>query len=216
MKNTFFLLGFLFLLLFSSCRKDDDYQVDPALDPYLQLFLKEARQRGFEFDVEKNGLIMEFANLDSPTIGLCTYTRPLLIQIDRTYWKDVTQYDNCEDLRQNVVFHELGHGLLNRSHDNNTLSNSEWKSLMCGGDIVRDRSWQVNFSGMRKKYYLDELFNTKTPEPDFLHYGDTFSGDKGTLVESYDFSEDKYFTDANGNIYDISNNALPERSKGCF
>lgn len=207
MKNTrILILGLISLLLFS-CKKGDIYQVDPKLDPYLQLFLQEAKERGFNFNLEEDGLILQFADLESPTIGLCTYTYPLLVQIDRTYWRDVTKYNNCEDLRQDVVFHELGHGLLNRSHDNQTLSNTEWKSIMCGGDIVRERSWQVNFSGMRKKYYLDELFNTKTPEPDFFKYGDTFSGDKGNLVESYDFSENKHFTDADGNVYDISNNA---------
>lgn len=204
-KQNIFIFTLISLLLFS-CKKEDNYQVDARLDPYLQLFLQEAEQRGFHFDVEENGLLLQFADLKKPTIGLCTYSDPLLVQIDRTYWKEVTQYNNCEDLRQDVVFHELGHGLLNRKHDNSTLSNTEWKSIMCGGETVRDRSWQVNFSGKRKKYYLDELFNIKTPEPSFTKYGAKFSGEKGELIAAYNFSKEKYLTDADGNIYNVSDN----------
>lgn len=204
MKNLFLLLIFSSCLL--SCKKDKEhYSVDSELNPYLDLFLSEAKSHGFNFDVEKDGLIMKFSDLEDPTIGLCTYSDPILVEIDRTYWNDVTQYENCEDLRQNVVFHELSHGLLNRRHDNSTLSNTEWKSLMCGGDVVDDRSWQVNFSGERKQYYLDELFNTKTAEPSWASYGDTYNGSYTHVVDSLRLSKNYYNIDNDGNVFQISN-----------
>ena len=98
------------LFLLPSCKDKVHYQVNGILDPYLQLFLKEAEKRNLHFDVEEDGLILEFADLDEPTIGLCTYSDPLLVQIDQEYWRNVEEYENCEDLRENVVFHELAHG----------------------------------------------------------------------------------------------------------
>ncbi len=204
MKKLFLLLIFSSCLF--SCKKDKEhYSVDSELNPYLDLFLSEAKSHGFNFDVEKDGLIMKFSDLENPTIGLCTYSDPILVEIDRTYWNNVTQYENCEDLRQNVVFHELSHGLLNRRHDNSTLSNTEWKSLMCGGDIVDDRSWQVNFSGERKQYYIDELFNTKKEEPSWAAYGDTYTGSYAHVVDSLRLSKNYYNIDNDGNVFQTSN-----------
>ncbi len=205
MKQYRFLLYCLIILNMLSCRKEDNYQVEAELDPYLQLFLQEASKRGMNLNVEENGLLMKFDNLTPPTIGLCTYSNPILVQIDPTYWNKVKEYDNCEDLRQNVVFHELAHGLLNREHDNGTLDNSEWKSLMCGGDLFHERSWQVNFRGERRQYYLDELFNARTPQPSWAEYGVKFSGEKGKQIIKLDLSEEKKTTNQNGNVYQISN-----------
>ncbi len=194
------------LLLMSGCQKDEvRYDVDATLDPYLQLFISEASKRGIVLNPEEGGLLMRFADLDAPTIGLCTYSDPLLVQIDRTYWADVLQYDNCEDLRQNVVFHELAHGLLNRRHDNSTLDDSEWKTLMCGGEEVRERSWQVNFSGERRQYYLDELFNTKTEQPEWAEYGAADPGQRGNLVAELETSKSSYRVDSEGSVFQIAN-----------
>jgi hypothetical protein len=191
------------LFLLPSCKDKDCYQVNGILDPYLQLFLKEAEKRNLHFDVEEDGLILEFADLDEPTIGLCTYSDPLLVQIDQEYWRNVEEYENCEDLRENVVFHELAHGLLNRRHDNEVMANKEWASLMCGGDEVEGRSWQVNFSGERRDYYLDELFNPATPHPKWGEYGERFSGEKGAKINELNLSSDKYEVDGDGNIFQI-------------
>lgn len=204
MKKIFLLIALATSLL--ACKKDKEhYSVESELSPYLDLFLSEAKTHGFNFDVEKDGLIMKFSDLESPTIGLCTYSDPILVEIDRTYWSEVTQYENCEDLRQNVVFHELAHGLLNRRHDNSTLSNTEWKSLMCGGDVVDDRSWQVNFLGERRQYYLDELFNAKMAEPSWATYGDTYNGSYTHVVDSLKLSRNYYNIDNEGNTFQISN-----------
>ena len=189
-----------------SCKEKVHYSVDETLNPYLQLFLQEASKHGYNFNVEADGLIMEFANLERPTIGLCTYSDPILVQIDPNYWSEVEVYENCEELRQNVVFHELAHGLLNRRHDNGTLPNSEWKSLMCGGDEVMDRSWQVNFHGERREYYLDELFHANTSAPAWSTYGAEFEGELGTNISRLDLTESRTKTDQYGNIFSVKNN----------
>lgn len=191
----------LSLLAFVSCREDANrYEVEPLLDPYLQMFLQEGSKRGMNFDVKNDGLLMEFTDLDGLTIGLCTYQRPLLIQIDKDYWQETTQYEDQENLRQNVVFHELGHGLLNRSHDNRYLENYEWKTIMCGGDDVDGRDWSVNFNGYRKDYYLDELFNMRTPAPEWSKKA-TFDGEKGSLIKNLDMNRSYNGKDELGNSY---------------
>lgn len=191
---------------FLSCKDEKEhYSVDQTLEPYLNLFLQEAKTHGLNFNVEKDGIILKFDKLDYPTIGLCTYSNPILVQIDRSYWNEVADYANCEDLRQDVVFHELAHGLLNRRHDNALLPNNEWKSIMCGGDAVRERSWQVNFSGIRKQYYIDELFRTRIESPEWSHHNVSPSETLGHKVSFLNTSKDSYFVDQDGNIFSISN-----------
>lgn len=205
MNKSYLLPLFLIATLLFSCQKEgfERYSVDSTLDPYLQMFLEEGRKRGVDIDVEKNGLIMEFAKLQRPTIGLCTYQKPLLVQIDRDYWKEVMQYENQEELRQNVVFHELAHGLLNRPHINTYLPNLEWKSIMCGGDEVAGRDWSVNFNGYRKEYYLDELFNIHTEAPAWS-MNEAFNGEKGNLIGETILNYEYQNIDTEGNIHTIS------------
>lgn len=193
--STTLLLFFLSITLFAC---DDDlnedigkkkYDVDSNLAPYLDRFLIEAEKRGHTFDLKNDGLIMEFADLEEPTIGLCYYkANPIKVQIDRTYWGETTQSKNQENLREDVVFHELAHGLLQRLHKNETLPTTEWASVMCGGDVVDDRGWWVNFNGFRKEYYLDELFDPDAPAPEWSKPV-VFDGYEGDLFSSADYSE---------------------------
>lgn len=205
MKKSIYITSLVFVLGFSSCHKESlEYNIDGTLDSYLQMFLDEGKKRGFDFNVEENGLIMEFTKLEGNTIGLCTYQSPLLVQIDKDYWEETTNYENQEDLRQNVVFHELAHGLLNRPHDNSLLPNQEWKSIMCGGDEVPGRVWAVNFNGYRKEYYLNELFNIKEKAPEWSQT-QQFDGGKGTLLAEMDLGQNYNGTDAYNNRYLMRN-----------
>lgn len=70
-------------------------------------------------------------------------------------------------MKEDLIFHELGHGLLGRGHLNTTLENGDWKSIMCGGDMINEREWNINYRGERRAYYLDELFEESTAAPDF-------------------------------------------------
>lgn len=161
--------NFLLLLLFffSSCNNLNEYRVDTSFVDYLQRFENEASKRGKNFDFQSNGLIIEFANLKENTAGLTHYENPIRIEIDETYWKAITKTSGADLMKEDLIFHELGHGLLDRNHLNSTLKNGDWKSIMCGGTKVNGRSWNVNYKGMRREYYIDELFDESTPEPKF-------------------------------------------------
>ena len=155
------------LFTFYSCKDPKEYRINPKFSDYLQRFENEAAARGHNFAPQTTGLIIEFANLSNSTAGLTHYETPIRIEIDRTYWSTIDTTAGADLMKEDLLFHELGHGLLGRSHLNTTLDNGDWKSIMCGGTKVGDRSWNINYHGMRRKYYVDELFDVNTSAPDF-------------------------------------------------
>ena len=188
--------------LCSGCNDDEvQYEIDSTLKPYLHLFLNEAKERGVNINPQEDGLIMKFSNLKAPTIGLCTYSQPILVEIDRSYWEETANYADKDMLRENVVFHELGHGLLNRDHTNVSLDNNEWRSIMCGGEKYMDRAWNINYNGYRREYYLNELFNFSEKHPEWAKSG-TFDGNKGELYAEINLQEEQYI-EKNGIIFQI-------------
>ena len=158
---------FLLALLFSSCKDPKEYRVDTAFAGYLNRFNSIATIHGKNFNSKSTGLIIEFANLKDNNAGLTHYETPIRIEIDKTYWNDISKYAGADLMKEDLVFHELGHGLLNRNHLNTVLENDDWKSIMCGGDKVNNRPWNINYRGIRRDYYIKELFDESTAAPDF-------------------------------------------------
>lgn len=191
MRNRIFysVCTFSLILFFSSCGGNShEYKVDSAFTDYLQRFKNEGATRGHTFNVETSGLIVEFGTLTGDVAGLTHYETPIRIEIDKKYWDAISKTAGADLMKEDLLFHELGHGLLGRKHLNTTLENGDWKSIMCGGDKVNNRSWNINYRGERRKYYLDELFDEKTPAPDFSSIqlvADT-TGFKPVLQRSFD------------------------------
>jgi hypothetical protein len=169
MNSTRFLsiISIVLILFFVSCKDPNEYRIDPAFTDYLQRFENEAGSRGRTFNLTSTGLIMEFATLKDNTAGLTHYENPIRIEIDKTYWNAISGTAGADMMKEDLIFHELGHGLLNRKHLNTTLENGDWKSIMCGGTKVNNRPWNINYKGIRRAYYVDELFNENTPAPEF-------------------------------------------------
>lgn len=156
----------LFMLWFTSCSRDTVYLVDMEFKPYLQSFLQESAKRQQVLEFDKTGLIIEFPKLEGISAGLCHYEKPIRIEIDSLYWKSLSGSSDEDLLKEQLIFHELGYGFLNRNHDNTVLANGDWKSLMRGGTGV-NRSYNINYRGMRRAYYIDELFNPQAAVPAF-------------------------------------------------
>ena len=154
-----------------SCRDLTEYRVGSDFQQYVDGFEQEAALRNRNFNFESSGLIIEFGDLEEGVAGLCHYQKPIRIEVDRDYWNSLSDQEGTELMREELLFHELGHGILNRTHTNSVLINDEWKSIMCGGDEIAGRTWNINYRGERRKYYLDELFNESTPEPAFATEG---------------------------------------------
>lgn len=164
-------------LILSSCVNDIPraYSVEDELDEYAQRFFNYAKKYGYNFDEE--GLIMEFSDLEGNKGGVCYINRrPLQIEIDSTYWQELSASYLADQAKENLVFHEMGHGFLQRKHINDVLANEDWKSMMCGDELPNGRASNINYRGMRKEYYIKELFTQTTEVPSWSTFVPDFSG----------------------------------------
>lgn len=123
MKKIFVL--FLIMGLLSGCGKDIGY-VDSGLSPYVDDFFAEAAAHGI--NLSRRNLVVEFVDLQGQKAGSCkkSYQRYIdgkeeykTVSVDISFWDKAN-----EPVREFVIFHELGHCLLNRGHSSgaNTVS----------------------------------------------------------------------------------------------
>ncbi|MEZ4848016.1 MAG: hypothetical protein R3B93_05215 [Bacteroidia bacterium] len=161
-KSHFILLSII-LLIWTGCRENPQKEIiiPSEFQEYVDRFIAEGAVRGYEIDFSDTGLLIEFRDaVDTESGGVCFLGRHH-IQIEKFYW------DNANDLeKEGVIFHELGHCELDRLHRNDTLPNGEWLSRMRGDPIPQWASAVINYSGSRREYYIDELFDQTTPIPD--------------------------------------------------
>ena len=208
MKNITFnsVCTFFFVLFVSACSKSHEYKVDSAFSDYLKRFENEGAARGRSFNPEQDGLIIEFGTLKDSAAGLTHYETPVRIEIDKTYWDAISKTAGADMMKEDLLFHELGHALLGRKHLNSTLENGDWKSIMCGGEKVNNRSWNINYRGERRKYYLDELFNEGTSAPAFASNAlavDTL-GFKSLIQRNFDTESQAIWTIGDKSDYSIT------------
>jgi hypothetical protein len=166
--------GLLALIL--SCEQNNPqpttYRIDEELLPYLETFLAEANSRGLEF--ERENLIIEFGTAAEEVCGQCLISknggqRKITIVQNSVCW----EYRPAQT-REALVFHELGHCLLERNHREDKLPNGAQASIMYSGNdgpynpcvYVIGNDTSCNKTG-RRSYYIDELFNPSTPVPDW-------------------------------------------------
>jgi hypothetical protein len=132
----------------------DIHGIDPAFAPYVKQF-EDILGRSI------GDIPIQFGPQNGDVIGVCVVWNSAWreIKIDPNYWKDGA-YDNDE--RMSLIFHELGHCVLNRGH----LS-SMWTYTNNQGP------WSVPVSFMNpyvffsdyppyldlKSYYINELFH---------------------------------------------------------
>ena len=199
-KTAVYICFCLLILLFQTCKSDQtkalQVSVPSSFQPYVDKFIAEAKIRGVAIDLAKNGLIVKYESLKSrDAAGLCAYKYPNEVTVDPSSW-----YNAPESFSDFLIFHELGHCVLNRGHRNDVLPNGEWTSIMRGDPETPGRTWTVNFNGARRKYYLDELFNKSISTPAFANqtyqYSD-FAANKKKIIYADDFSKDtnRWFTD---------------------
>lgn len=131
----------IFILLIAGCAqagsplKAGNRTIDSALAPTLASFNAYAALQGVSIPASReDNLILEFDLLGQPgasggmVVGMCLIgpygangTLAFVAQIDKAYWTA-----SNPTVREEVVFHELGHCLLGRQHRNdaNSLMNA--------------------------------------------------------------------------------------------
>ena len=144
----------------------EEVKIDPAFVPYVNLFLIEANLRGRN----QNNFIG--IAIDSLTVNLvlklplryCGYGSSFVNPNVQILGSGPCWYSRSNRDKEILIFHELGHAILRRSHANLKLSNGDWKSIMFDGN-------QFGLYGPdeieKRAYYLDELFDPVTIEPEW-------------------------------------------------
>ena len=163
--------GFFVCLVASaaaSCEKNDDDVVpdpqppvgvrvypeaDEELWPYFTRFEDEAVERGVTVDLSARQVRARILEIpENGVAGDCQFDEdePNRLRIDRSTWDDVS-----ENLREYIVFHELGHCVLIRKHREDADVHGTCLSIMASG--TGDCNDVFNASTREK--LLDELFD---------------------------------------------------------
>jgi hypothetical protein len=151
------------IVLLLGCSKDNPQPTGTSADftEYINRFVAEGKARNVSVDI--SNLIVEY--IDQVTISGSPYCGQSLpgsvphVQIT----KSAGCWSNQTDVNKEIlIFHELGHALLKRSHYDFELQNGLWVSLMHSGNQF---NLYNEFEPALRSYYLDELFNPNTPLP---------------------------------------------------
>lgn len=130
------------LSLFTIACGKPSYVVHPKIQPYVSMFVE------YSYYLNKytpiTDLRADFGDLDSTTLGICDYNTTT-ITLDKTYWKTANEY-----ARQVLVFHELGHCILDRGHKEEKV-NGVPTSIMYPINMTK---YYID----HEDYYIHELF----------------------------------------------------------
>lgn len=184
MRILLYILCVVLICLGAGCSKLPEptptvYKIDSGLKNYLDVFLKEAKDRNVKIDT--TNLILRFvAEAEFNGTDYCgqcfqANKKPELYQKEIKITKNETCWGSTQAFtKEALVFHELGHCLLNRTaHRTDLLKNNVPASIMNTNNfdlynaclyVIDDDPKKCNFTA-RRKYYIDELFNEKTERP---------------------------------------------------
>lgn len=136
-----------------SCSKEHQPKIiETELQEYVDAFVAEAASFDVQLDLSGIDLGAYIQNIeDNGILGQCiSYSDGSKeVIINERNWD---RMDILE--KEYVVFHELGHCVLNRSHDNSKNSNGICRSIMQGGDGQCESRYTEN----NRTELLEELF----------------------------------------------------------
>jgi hypothetical protein len=142
----------LIIVLLSGCDKIGNSE--PELLVYLSRFINDASDHNVGYSESPIQLV--FSDDLGGSAGRCSKDKhirnlkketQLKVQILKSYWDNLN--DNDKEL---LMYHELGHCLLNREHNEIILSDGSPKSIM------RSHLIEGFYTDVSKPYYLLELF----------------------------------------------------------
>lgn len=120
--------------------------VQPEFNSYINQFIKQGAFHGKAISDE--GLTVVFANLQNVALlGTCTPST-ITIRINTETWDSLSAVQ-----REILLFHELGHCLLGRPHDNNTLENGIKPESIMHATLLDEHLYTLFYND-----YLNELF----------------------------------------------------------
>ncbi len=140
------------VLLVSSCSKDEvtEFFVQTELQPYFDSFVEEALLRGKSLDMTRvNGVIEDIEG--TQVLGRCEQASESgnFVTIDAAFWNKATYWE-----KEYVIFHELGHCVLDRRHLEDQNPDGTCVSMMQSGTS----DCRMTYNAQTRSKYLDELF----------------------------------------------------------
>lgn len=123
------------------------YTVAPEFAPYVNQFAGELYKRKV---VHNPYLSVAFGPLTGITVGSCMHWADMrmtpIITIDRTFWNQST-----DDIKTEVIFHELGHCWLNIQHHDDNLLASGWPESIMNTNVFDGTQFTINYD-----YYVNQ------------------------------------------------------------
>jgi len=150
--STYWLFIGLLLVSMSSCNDDTESAIDSELQPYVDAFQAAGLARGINIDYTTNPITAQFNRIPNAGVaGQCFRNQdiPNSISIDAIYWS--TQ---SELRREFLMYHELGHCVIGRSHRDETDATGTCLSIMHSTDGICNNT----YGPATRESYLDELF----------------------------------------------------------
>jgi len=151
-----FLFKSAIICLFFSCQPNAIVELpiapeDRDLEFYIEKFRTEAEERGRVIDFRFDLIEASIEPIEEDRVaGQCSVRAgDREITIDSDYWRRSTP-----QLREWVVFHELGHCYLGRGHRDDQTESGICRSVMNSGTT----DCRINYRSGTREAYLDELF----------------------------------------------------------
>lgn len=151
--------------------------VPTELEPFVYSFFSEASKRGKLTSGNDDGLIIQFGRVSKGAAGSCKPNLyPKVVTIDSVMWNFLSFAQ-----REILVFHELAHCVLNRSHKDEKFAFGECRSWMREADV----NCRINtHNAFWRDYYINELFlDDDSPSPKW--YDTSVSLPIGSLPNSF-------------------------------
>lgn len=140
-------------LTFSSCSKSNDKVIESELLTYFEDFELEAEARGVNIEISKVDISGYIQNIETRgTLGQCkTYSDGSQeVIIDEQYWNRISSSE-----KEYLVFHELGHCLLDKEHNDTKDSAGNCISIMQSGN----NDCTGIYNSDNRSSLLDQLFS---------------------------------------------------------
>lgn len=133
--------------IFSSCGKS--VRDTGEFEPWVRKFEVESTNYGHPLKIEE--IIIKMADLELNKNGECilSYDMPQQINIQRSFWEAATP-----ETREILIFHELGHCILFREHNDEFDAHTLRPMSLMRSKILPSKTFKEN-----REQYLKELFD---------------------------------------------------------
>ncbi|MCK5617537.1 hypothetical protein KAR91_87545 [Candidatus Pacearchaeota archaeon] len=142
-------MKYLSLLFLIGCIQNDFEYFDSGLEQYYRTFQIEAERLGV--NLPSKSIVLTWKELEGDRAHCHTGKTSIKVCVNNNFFNPESEYNLKLEA---TIFHELGHGLLNRSHIDPI--NGIETSLMSVPGMHED--W---INGSKREYYLKELFGIR-------------------------------------------------------